>query len=307
MTGDVSTTVKSVTLANAGLTFQVLTNLTVTATNGLNFSAGVISGPGGLNLGGTNTWSGGSLNSASRVTVANGANFTISGIGDHDLPGVSLTNNGTIRHTGGNVRGGLGSVIHNAGTWLEQVDADINADYGGGPLTFNNGGTFRKTVGAGSTRFLSGVLLNNSGLVDAQSGTIESNGGGTSGGTFNAAAGAGCNFTASHTFGAGARFTGAGASWLAAGTMIFSGAITSENLQWNAGTMAGTLTVSAASTLLINTLADHDMPGATLNNNGTVIHTGGSIRGGLGGMINNAGTWLAQAIRTLTPITAATL
>ena len=69
---------------------------------------------------------------------------------------------------------------------------------------------------------------------------------------------------------------------LAAGTMTFSGAITSENLQWNSGIMAGTLTISITSTVLINTLADHDMPGATVNNHGTIIHTGGRIRGGLG-------------------------
>ena len=153
VTGDVAATVRGVTLANAGLTFQVLTNVTVTVTNGLNFSAGVISGPGGLNLGGSNTWSGGILNGASRVTVAAGASFTISGNVDHDLPGAYLTNNGTIFHSGGRVRGGLGSVVNNAGTWLEQVDADINDEYGGGPLTFNNSGTLHKTVGAGSTRF----------------------------------------------------------------------------------------------------------------------------------------------------------
>ena len=53
-------------------------------------------------------------------------------------------------------------------------------------------------------------MLNNSGLVDAQSGTIAIQSGGVNSGTFNAGSNADNNFSSTYTFNAGTLFTGPG-------------------------------------------------------------------------------------------------
>jgi hypothetical protein len=108
-----------------------------------------------------------------------------------------LTNNGVIIRTGGRVRGGSGTVIVNAALWLDEVDQAINDDYGG-VSTFLNTGTFRKTTTTSTTSFDS-ILLNNSGLVDTESGTINIAGGGTNSGTFNVASGTVTSFAGAYT------------------------------------------------------------------------------------------------------------
>src|SRR5262249_9547386 len=136
-------------------------------------------GPGtNVLAGGTMTFNGGVISSnlqwssaalAGTLTISNGHTFTITGASDHNMPGMTLTNAGLVVHSGGRIRQGSSGWIENDGLWLEEVDADLNNDYGGAASTFANAGTFRKLAGSGGSRFINGMLLNNSGLVDVRS------------------------------------------------------------------------------------------------------------------------------------------
>ena len=140
-----------------------------------------------------------------------------------------MTNNGTVVHTGGGqIQGGLGTVIYNNGLWLEESDTYFYNDDGGIAL-IQNAGTFRKTGGVGITYIGDGTafVLNNSGLVDAQSGEIQIGDGGTSTGTFNAAAAGADNATSAANYTFQCRddlFTEvAGLNYLTGGTITFAG------------------------------------------------------------------------------------
>ena len=258
------------------------------------FNGATTVGAGVLTLLGTNTWVDGSLEAP--MTVPSGSTLNIVTGNPHSLSGGILTNNGTVINTGGNMRGSGGWTIYNNGLWLEEVDFWFYND-GGGVDTFVNAGTFRKTAGAGFTYIGwagTQVAFNNSGLVDAQSGTIDIEGGGINSGTFNAGANGVCNFIAAYTFNNGSAFTGGGNNTLNANGITFNGSITSSNLEWNSGILYGTAIISYGSTFSIVGSSDHDLPGMTLQNYGTVIHTGGQIRGGVGTLIDNEGIWQEQ-------------
>ncbi|MGA2544702.1 MAG: hypothetical protein ABSG78_24395, partial [Verrucomicrobiota bacterium] len=256
VTEDISTSVNSLTIPNSSVTFTVagssvfntlgainFSSGTINAVGaincgGLRFTGGTINGPGVINLSGSNTWSAGIfyLTTPGTLTVMSGATLNMDTGADHDLPGWTFNNNGTNLHTGGRMRGGSGTVINNAGLWLDEVDLAFNNDYGG-VSTFVNTGTFCKTNSTGTTSFNS-ILLNNSGLVDAESGTIAINGGGTNSGTFNAAANGVNNFITPYTFNNGSTFTGTGTDSWNANTITLNGAIISTNAttwQWYAG------------------------------------------------------------------------
>ena len=239
----------------------------------------------------------------------------IAGGADHDFPSWTIDNTGKVIHQAGRIRGGQGSVFNNTGIWLEQADTQLNVDYGGGG-TLANAGTFRKTGGTNSTAFSNGMAFNNSGLLDVQTGTIQLAAGGSGNGTYSAAANAAFLVAADYSFKDGAAFTGPGSFLLTAGTITFSGTVTVQNLNlagarligagtvnltgtntWSRGVLngSGLVVVPSGSTFYISSGADHDLPSATLNNNGTVIHDGGRIRGGGGAAINNTGLWLEQA------------
>jgi hypothetical protein len=294
VTLDVPATVGGLVLSNSGAALSLPAGKALTVANGLNFSTGAINGPGALILGGTNSWSSGVLNAPGTITNLAGSTLSITTATDHNLPGWLLANYGTVVHTGGRVRQGSSGSIYNAGLWLEQLDTDLNNDYGGGASTFVNAGTFRKTAAGGSTRFYNGLALNNSGTVDAESGTIEMDSGGLSSGTFNAGSNAVCAFNSNYTFNQGSAFTGAGATYLAGGTMTFNGGIITSNLQWGAATLAGTLTISNGHTFTITGASDHNMPGMTFTNAGLVVHTGGRVRQGSSGWTENDGVWLEE-------------
>jgi hypothetical protein len=251
-----------------------------------------LGGTGVLTLLGTNTFYSGILGGIE--TVPGGSTLNIVSGNGHYLSGGILTNNGTVIDTSGNYIRGTTWTIYNNGLWLAEADSAFYGD--GGADTFVNSGTFRKTANpSGTTYFQNGVVLNNSGLMDAQSGTIAIQSGGTSSGTFNAAAGADNNFTANYTFNNGSGFTGLGINYLDGGTATFNGSIISSNLEWYSGVIAGTLIISYGSTFyIVPPSGTHDLPGATLQNYGTVIHTGGRIRQGWGGLIDNEGLWLEQ-------------
>jgi hypothetical protein len=311
VTEDGTNSVNSLTLSGGGITFLVLSNRTFDALGGFNVSAGAvvdagtincsgldlsggaIYGPGLVSLSGSNFWTGGVFTLSSQppgtLALARGAAFTIAGTADHDLPGWTFNNSGTVIHTGGRVRGGYGSVVNNGGFWVEQADQTFNDDYGNGPLSFVNSGIFRKTAGSGATTFPGGVPLSNNGLVDVESGTVLVSGGGASSGTFNAATNAVCNFNNSFTFNDGTAFTGAGLNLVSGGGAGFYGAIASTNLQWAGANIGGGGVISGSWTWT----AGYIVPGSTLT---VATHGALSLAGNNGtdyelyGVLTNAGT-----------------
>src|ERR1700682_3787171 len=110
-----------------------------------------------------------------------------------------------------------GALIDNRSLWDAKSDnALVN---NGGPLsTFNNSGTFRKSGGLGSTS-IGSIAFVNSGIIDAQTGTINFGGGNA-------------------TFNAGSQFIGAGAT-VVSNNASFNGAFTASNLSLTNGTFTG--------------------------------------------------------------------
>ena len=266
------------------------------ACQNLEFAAGTLLGTNNATLSGVIGWGGGSsANLAGTLALATNGTLNITANTLHDLPGVTLINNGTVLWTGGQVRGGLGTVIQNNGLWIARVTNEINSLLGGTPA-FNNSGTF-----------------------DVQSGTVDFSMAGTSTGTFHAAAGAACKFNYGHNFNSGTAFTGAGTNQLKGSTCTLDGTIYVQNVEFTAGQLAGNhilsgangfagsftwiggsmnnpgaTTIASNATLSIVSGSLHDLPSRTLINNGTVVFSGGEVRGGQGSFIQNSGLWLVQ-------------
>ena len=81
--------------------------------------------------------------------------------------------------------------------------------------------------------------------------------------------------------------------------------VLSGTIGWSAGSLGGSLTLAAGSTLNITTTNDHTMRACTFNNNGSVIWTSGQVLCGEtyymspGTMITNNGLWDSQGDLTL--------
>jgi hypothetical protein len=276
--------------------------------NGTVTSSNVVQNAG--NLVGTNIirgalqWQAGTWDNAGAVTLTAGSTLFINNTADHDLYNCGFTNNGSVIWTAGRIRGGAdpyGTQIYNYGLFDVQNDGYSVQDDGGGSegTTIDNYGTFRKSVGTNTSNTLvnSGVVFNQfAGVLDTQDGVLLLAGGG--------------NFTGGYT-----TTNGTGITYLNVGGFNLNGTVTSSNvvenagnlvginnirgaLQWQAGNWdgAGPVTVTAGSTLYINNPPDHDLANCIFTNNGTVLWTGGRIRGGgtPGTLIQNNGLWNVQ-------------
>jgi uncharacterized repeat protein (TIGR01451 family) len=118
-------------------------------------------------------WTAGVMGGSGATTLLPGGRGTISGNGQKTLDGTRVFNNhGTITWTG------PGRIVFVEGTWNNtglfdcQTDSSWTDANNPAPLVFNNSGTVRKTVATGTTSF-NNVRFNNTGTLDAQSGSIE--------------------------------------------------------------------------------------------------------------------------------------
>ena len=247
------------------------------------------------NLAGTNviqgalTWVGGDWSPSYFVTIATNSLLIINGgTGNNmNLNAVIVTNNGTVWWTSGILRSGNGGTVDNYGIWNCQSDQTFNNAYGGTGTTFNNYGTFIKSGNSGTTLLDSGVAFNNTGTVNAQSGTLDFNGGGTSsGGTYSEASGAfldfnGVNFATSTTI------VGTNLVTLS-GSLTVNGVLNGQNMQfvsgtlagspvivgaltWSGGALSGTLTIATNSSLFIAGGGNNDMNGVILTDRKSVV------------------------------------
>jgi Bacterial Ig domain/Protein of unknown function (DUF642)/Divergent InlB B-repeat domain len=298
--------------------------------NNLTLTTGTLQGNGILTVTNNFTWSGGLI--TGMLTMGTNASWNIIGTGSRDFPGATIINYGSVVVSGGNLRGGSSTAITNYGLWNIQADNDFNSAYGGSYI-FNNIGTLRKSASTGNSYF-SGVVLNNTGTVDVQTGVYNFNGGGTLGGAFNTFAGATINFSGgSFVIGAVPAVTGTGTCQFNSGNMTLlydrvpglllkggtvilspsfqnSGAITNFTLSgstlsgtnsvigtfnWSSGSVSGALTVANGGTLNMQSGGNHDLPGSVLINSGTVVWSSSQIRGNSGTFITNNSLWLAQS------------
>jgi hypothetical protein len=302
----------------AGLTYlsggSFTINGTVTPTNVIE-NAGNLVGANVIN--GALTWQAGVWNGAASVTIATNSTLIVSGgAGVNDMANTVVTNNGTVLWASGTIRGGGGNLNPNPGTtivnngwWNAQSDQTINDNFGYNGTVFNNYGTFSKTGGASAnqTLFTAGVLFNQlAGVLDVQSGgnglnlVLQGNG----------------NFTGGYV----TSKTG-GLTYLSSGNFTLNGAVTSTNLIENAGNLAGSnvihgaltwqagvwngaasVTIATNSTLILagGGFGYNDMANTVVINNGTVLWTSGTIRGGGGNhspgtLIVNNGLWLVPS------------
>jgi CARDB/Immunoglobulin I-set domain len=147
------------------------------------WSGGALSGV----IGGVLTWTGGDIAGGSTLTVASNGVLALTGqVGTDYLVYGILTNAGTLQLVSGNLDlyacccGNQGLLVNLPGA-LVDVKSGVSIDQCGGG-SVNNQGTFRKS-GGNTTAFINAVF-NNSGLADAQTGTLSFDGGGSSGGVY---------------------------------------------------------------------------------------------------------------------------
>jgi uncharacterized repeat protein (TIGR01451 family) len=261
-------TVQEVDFSSGGLGAEGTVNIT----GPMNFSNGTLSGSGTMNVGGLFTWRGGSM-SGSGITNANGGMTLDSGP-------VTLTsertlnNSGTATWTAGNINSGQGAVFNNlaSGTFDIQVDAALVYNQGGTATQFNNAGTLTKSAGAGTTTF-SGVTFNNTGTLNANSGTL--------------------NFTGTFS-----QTTGL--------TLLNGGSVgTTTTLTYNGGTLGGTGTITGSLGNSAGLLRPGFTPG-TINITGDYTNgASGTVNVELGGL--TAGTQYDQITITGSATFAGTL
>jgi hypothetical protein len=150
------------------------------STDTINFSSGTINLTSSITINGLFNWSGGTL-SGHPFVIASGGVLNINGSVALDNV-LTNANGGTVTMTGApylavynNTNNDLGKIYNLAGgLWDIQTNATIACEYCAGNEFFNNAGTFRKSLGSGTT--IISVAFTNSATVNALVGTISFNG-----------------------------------------------------------------------------------------------------------------------------------
>jgi RHS repeat-associated protein len=268
------TSSSAISLSNGSLSIAT----TSTISNGFTLNGGVLDGSGTLTVTGLTTWSGGSM-TGTGTTIAQGG-MALGG-GYMYLNGWTLDNTGTATWTGDNYSLYLynGAAINNetGATWDFQTDASIFVQDSSTPV-FTNQGMLKKSAGAHTTNVR--VEVNNSGTIDAQSGTLSLQRGGTSTGSFAAETNATLDFqdTGNHTtFAAGSLVCGPGTISFSAGTDNVDGAYT----------VPGTTSITGAFV---------DFSGSRPDTLGTLILTSGALTGSDTVTVTALTTWAGGTI-----------
>jgi hypothetical protein len=140
-----------------------------------------------LSIGGQGSflWTSGSIYGWQGVSVT--GNTTVSGVGDHTLQGnTRMTNTGTINHLGDSSQvtfngsywgyGAAWAILNNeaGGVYDLQGDGGFRLGAGGTSLGnyINNAGLFKKSGGTGTSVVGEGIIFNNTGTVEVDSGTL---------------------------------------------------------------------------------------------------------------------------------------
>ena len=244
-------------------------------------------------LNGSVSWTGGTLDGSWTVAAGQTLNGNSGSFKLVTGAAAVLSNQGTVAwNTNDFLYLQSGGTVSNQGLFVANSSTTL-AYNGGAATTFDNAsaGTLRAAPGKTLTIGGGAGLVNNGGVLDAQSG-------------------ASIVYVGGSTFKAGTQFTGAGSN-VAAGSNTFVGSFQSGNLvlasgthsgsatvlngtvSWTGGTLDGSWTVAAGQTLAGNSGSFKYIVGAAsvLNNQGTVAWgTSDLLYLQSGGTFNNAGT-----------------
>jgi uncharacterized repeat protein (TIGR01451 family) len=265
--------------------------------NGVRLNGGTINGTSFIiNPGATFTWSSGTMGGAAgtdTTTVAGGGTMVINGVVQLNVR--TINNNGLVNFTssGATFNFGGGATFNNnaTGVFDAQNATDTSIFWNiNPPVAFNNAGLFRKTTTAAGKTIVSGVVMNNTGTIDAQLGTIALDNG-TSTGSFTTSAGANVDFVGgTHTLNAGATLNGpgirlVGATLTGTGINVASGG----TLTWVSGAMNGpgqTTTITSGGKIVY--AGSGTLNERTLSNDGTFVFLSGTaFNMGAGATFNN--------------------
>jgi uncharacterized repeat protein (TIGR01451 family) len=300
---------------------------TVTANGALTLSGIGLNAIGTLTINGVFDWNVGSIGGAGGVTINSGGTLNIKTASGKTLLGANLTiaNGATANWLGGPINVSSGANIDNFGTFEIQTDATI-ADSGGAG-TFDNNGTFRKTITSGPTNFTNFTFNHNAGTVDIQTGRLNL-AGGTATAPFVIASAADVFIDDNiYIFANGAGSGGLGKIHISGGTLNVTGAaVTIPHLLIDAGTLGGSGTsttgasgswvwsggtlggtgasiIATGSSFSIGTATAKSLVNRTLTIQSGVFagwFNTGAIQISSGGTINNAGTFDAQGDASMT-------
>jgi hypothetical protein len=260
------------------------------------------------------TWTAGTQSGSGVTSIPLGGTLALAGT-TKTFTQRTISNSGTATWSAGNVNSGAGATFNNRGTFNATVDANWTFNLGGASSTFNNFATVNRTTATGTATF--GLPFNNlaGGTVNVQSGTLQLNGGGSAAGSFAVSSGATLQFNGDYALENGAAITGAGLTRLTGGNLSVNasvgvprfeqtgggltgaGALAVGNaLTWSGGTMSGTgntlLSASATGTF---DGATKTLSGRRIENSGTINWTAGGINSGGGSVVQNFGTFNANA------------
>jgi hypothetical protein len=265
-------TVENLTINGGTVTADA--NLTI---QNLTLSNGTLTGPADVTVTGTFNWTGGTISDAD--TILDGTS-TLAGGFFASLAG-RVDNFGTA-----SVASGSSVSFGNNGVWNNEPGSFFllpdSASLSGSSSTsaFNNAGTFEKTAPIGTASV--GVALNNTGLVDVQSGTLSLTSGGTLSGNFTIESGAVLN--PNNATLQNATITGAGSVQVGTfNTLTVAGSSFVQNLTANGGTLMVNAPLEVQNLTVNGTLTG---PGnVTVDNNfawtnGTLSGTGDTILNG---------------------------
>ncbi|MDB6065752.1 MAG: delta-60 repeat domain protein [Pedosphaera sp.] len=269
----------------SGGSYTIIAGLNSQGPGPVQMTSGTVSGT----LSGALNWSGGLLGAGSSLTVASNGVLNIQG--SVGLLG-ALTNYGTVNWQAGSVgvynNGGqpyTGGIWNQSGAlWDIQCDQAVNINAGSPP--FNNSGLLRKSAGTNTTSI--GIPFTNTGMVVAQSGTINFSGTDSLGGSFQATANAAIYFSGgSFTVLSGLNFQGPGPVQITSGTIdgTFAGTV-----NWSGGQLGAGSSLTVASNGVLNIQGNISLLGA-LTNYGTVNWQAGTV-----GVYNNGGQPYTGAI-----------
>src|ERR1019366_1488880 len=302
-TGGTATNLVGIVYLNAGA-FNI--NGTVTSTN-VQLAGATLTGNNVIS-GGFN-WIVGLWNGTSD-TIATNSTLLITTGNNHDLANCTVTNNGTVAWTTGEIRGGStpGTVIYNNGIWDAQNDSTWDNGYGGNGTVFNNSGTFRKSGGisefTNATVLQNGVVFNQlAGVLDVQNGMngleLAFQGGGNFTGGYVTTNVHGLTVLSAGSFNLNGTVTGTN-TWQDVGNLIGTNVIKGA-LTWVGGVWNGAIvTITANSTVLvIGGAGNMDMNATIVTNFGTLAWASGQIRCGNSTAIYNYGLWDAQSDQQL--------
>jgi hypothetical protein len=292
------------------INFATVTADSAIAVENLDLMNGTLTGAGTVTINTLMNWSGGTWSGNGRTFISAGATLNLAPASAVSLNTRILENDGTVHWTGaGSMVLNFGAVITNrAGALFDfQNASSLQANLG--VSRFDNAGTFRKSSGTGATIFGSGMILNNSGLVEIQIGTLALAGHGTNSGTFATFATGLVEWTGgSFTLNPGAQLNGDGLYRINAGTVTANanlaiekldlitgtlggpGAVTINSLMnWSGGTMSGggRTIIPAGAMLNANLLSGAGLNARTLDNAGTILWTGAGNIGFVNAVITN--------------------